>query len=300
MGDGGAASYTSCIKGILDKSSDEKNYFIKTVKEGSDEKGVDPDPLKDGFAAAIMGQSTIGIGNGFITSYTAEGSVGNFPTATVNVEALNMVIQSGVSGIYVPSINPTDGTKITAYTVVLPTGASNPGTYGHHGNGASAEQSVLRPGNVTVSIVDNGSTFGTNEYNEMGVLVSDAKIQSYNISFDLGRTPLEKLGSKFAFSREIDFPVTITASLEANVGELTTGNLADMIPIDQNYDLFIRLKDPTDATIYVDYHLKKTKLDSQEFSSAIGDNKSVTLNFSAQVGGPNQTDVGFYMSGVGM
>lgn len=134
-------------------------------------------------------------------------------------------------------------------------------------------------------------------FDEMGVLVSDAKIQSYNISFDLGRTPLEKLGSKFAFAREIDFPVTITASIEANVGELTTGNLADMISTDQNYDLFVRLKDPTNTDINVDYHIKKAKLDSEEFSSSIGDNKSVTLNFSAQVGGPSQNDIGFFMSG---
>jgi hypothetical protein len=71
-----------------------------------------------------------------------------------------------------------------------------------------------------------------------------------------------------------------------------------MISADANYDLFVRLKDPTNTNVHVDYHIKKAKLDSEEFSSAVGDNKSVTLNFSAQVGGPNQTDIGFFMSGV--
>ena len=290
--DAGHTSHISCIKGILDKTSDEKNYFIKTVKEGSDERGTHPDNRLDAFsegAATHLTQSTIGIGNGFITSYTAEGSVGNFPTASINVEALNMVINSGASGFNVPSVNATDGVPVTAYQVILPTGVSTP---------AADTTSVLRPGQVTVSIVDNGQHAGGTAFDEMGVLVSDAKIQSYNISFDLGRTPLEKLGSKFAFAREIDFPVTITASVEANVGELTTGNLADMISTDANYDLFVRLKDPTNTNIHVDYHIKKAKLDSEEFSSAVGDNKSVTLNFSAQVGGPNQTDIGFFMSGV--
>ena len=286
------SDYISCISGILNKTSDEKNYFIKTVKEGADALSIDSHPDSDTFdegAADELVQSTIGIGNGFITSYTAEGSVGNFPTATVNVEALNMVINSGASGFKVPSVNPSDGAAITAYDVNLPTQVSTP---------ATDTTSVLRPGQVTVSIVDNGQAFAGTAFDEMGVLVSDAKIQSYNISFDLGRTPLEKLGSKFAFAREIDFPVTITASIEANVGELTTGNLADMISTDQNYDLFVRLKDPTNTTINVDYHIKKAKLDSEEFSSAIGDNKSVTLNFSAQVGGPSQNDIGFFMSGV--
>ena len=289
--DAGNADYISCISGILNKSSDEKNYFIKTVKEGADALSISSDSRLDTFNEGVGGhltQSTIGVGNGFITSYTAEGSVGNFPTATVNVEALNMVINSGASGFNVPSVNPSDGTAITDYQVVLPTMVSTP---------AGDTTSVLRPGQVTVGIVDNGQAMGGTAFDEMGVLVSDAKIQSYNISFDLGRTPLEKLGSKFAFAREIDFPVTITASIEANVGELTTGNLADMISTDQNYDLFVRLKDPTNTDINVDYHIKKAKLDSEEFSSSIGDNKSVTLNFSAQVGGPSQNDIGFFMSG---
>jgi hypothetical protein len=289
--DAGNADYISCISGILNKSSDEKNYFIKTVKEGADALSISADSRLDTFSEGVGGhltQSTIGVGNGFITSYTAEGSVGNFPTATVNVEALNMVINSGASGFNVPSVNPADGTAITAYQVILPTQVSTP---------AGDTTSVLRPGQVTVGIVDNGQAFAGTAFDEMGVLVSDAKIQSYNISFDLGRTPLEKLGSKFAFAREIDFPVTITASIEANVGELTTGNLADMISTDQNYDLFVRLKDPTNTDINVDYHIKKAKLDSEEFSSSIGDNKSVTLNFSAQVGGPSQNDIGFFMSG---
>ena len=290
--DAGNDDYISCISGILNKTSDEKNYFIKTVKEGADALSIDSHPDSDTFDEGADGhltQSTIGIGNGFITSYTAEGSVGNFPTATVNVEALNMVINSGASGFAVPSVNPSDGTAITTYDVNLPTQVST---------AAGDTTSVLRPGQVTVSIVDNGQAFAGTAFDEMGVLVSDAKIQSYNISFDLGRTPLEKLGSKFAFAREIDFPVTITASIEANVGELTTGNLAEMISTDQNYDLFVRLKDPTNTDINVDYHIKKAKLDSEEFSSAIGDNKSVTLNFSAQVGGPSQNDIGFFMSGV--
>ena len=289
--DAGNADYISCISGILNKSSDEKNYFIKTVKEGADALSISSDSRLDTFSEGVGGhltQSTIGVGNGFITSYTAEGSVGNFPTATVNVEALNMVINSGASGFNVPSVNPSDGTAITDYQVVLPTMVSTP---------AGDTTSVLRPGQVTVGIVDNGQAMAGTAFDEMGVLVSDAKIQSYNISFDLGRTPLEKLGSKFAFAREIDFPVTITASIEANVGELTTGNLADMISTDQNYDLFVRLKDPTNTDINVDYHIKKAKLDSEEFSSSIGDNKSVTLNFSAQVGGPSQNDIGFFMSG---
>ena len=39
------------------------------------------------------------------------------------------------------------------------------------------------------------------------------------------------------------------------------------------------------------------KLDSESFTSSLGDNKSVTLDFSCQMGGPEQKGVGIFMSG---
>jgi hypothetical protein len=267
----------SCISGILNKSADEKNYFVKVVGEGVDAVGTN---------SSAANQSTIGLGNGFITSYAAEGSVGNFPTVSLNIEALNMKFDSGVSGLNIPAINPSNGAPITLYKFHLPDATTNAG---------ADTLSVLRPGDVTLTIKKAGTA---NDPNNIGTQISDAKIQSYNFSFDLARTPLEKLGSKFAFSREIDFPVTITASIDANIGDLTTGNLADFIVSDETYDINVAIKHPTSAVTQVNYLLKSAKLDSQEFSSSIGDNKSVSLSFSTQIGSPNQTDVGLFMSGV--
>ena len=42
---------------------------------------------------------------------------------------------------------------------------------------------------------------------------------------------------------------------------------------------------------------KKAVLDSESFSSAIGDNKTVDLTFSTQIGGPEQAGVGVFISG---
>jgi hypothetical protein len=271
------SNYVSAISGILNKTQDERNYFIRTVGEGIDAKGV---------LSGAANQNTIGIGNGFITSYTTEASVGNFPTASVTVEALNMKVDSAVGGS-IPAVNPVDGTAINSITYKLPT---------FSGNAGNDTVSVLRPGDITFSLVKNSDTALPSEY--FGTSISDAKIQSYSLGFDLSRTPLEKLGSKFAFSREIDFPVEVTFSIDASVGDLTTGNLADMINTDSNYDLTVDLKHPTTAVPHTRYHIKKAKLVNQEFSSSIGDNKSVSLSWSAQIGGPNQTDVGLFLSGV--
>jgi len=260
----------TCISGILNKTADERNYFIRTVAEGSD-------ALSIGTGAA--NQNVIAIGNGFITSYSTEASVGNFPTATVNVEGLNMQFDAGVTGNYIPAVTPSNGAKITSKKYALPTAASSI---------AQNSVSALRPGDINLTI-DQPSG---------GATISDAKIQSYTLSFDLARTPLQKLGSKFAFAREINFPVTVNMQIQAELGELTTGTLADIITADRTYDLQVTLKHPTSGTDQMIYKLEGAKLDSQEFSSSIGANKAVTLSFSTQINGPSVTDRGLFMSGL--
>ena len=136
-----------------------------------------------------------------------------------------------------------------------------------------------------------------------GGSITDAHIQSYTISFDLSRTPIQKLGSRFAFARPIDFPISASFSFDAILSDLTTGNIGDIIDCDTNYDARVSLKNtpdcnaPTVKDEIIVYDLKRLKLDSQSFSSSVGDNKTVTFDFTCQVGGPEQADVGVFMSG---
>ena len=307
---------TSAIKNFLDKSKDERNYFIKTSKEGLDNIGDTygaPDYSSNVNGVMAAGIGVIGVGNGFLTSYTAEGAVGDFPTASVSIEGLNMTFDSNISGNIIPAINPVDGSKMDGYNnygaveYVLPTGRM--GGTGHQHNSTDLT-SALRPGDVTFTLYKAGGGHIPPGALLEGLpaigLIEDANLQSFSCSFDLTRTPIEKLGSRFAFSREIDFPITVTFTVDAIMGDLTTGNLADVIDADQNYDICVHLKgsdvnDIGDGNGKVEkarYQVKRAKLDSTEFTSDIGSNKSVSLTFSSQVGGPNQTDVGLFMSGV--
>ena len=162
--------------------------------------------------------------------------------------------------------------------------------------------STLRPGDITLTLRQSPFADGTAS-DIPGASITNAHIQSYTISFDLGRTPIQKLGSRFAFARPVDFPVTASFSFDAIVSDLTTGNIGDIIDCDTNYDARVALKStpdcnaPTVKNQVMVYDLKKIKMDSQSFSSSIGDNKTVTFDFTCQVGGPEQTDVGIFMSG---
>ena len=271
---GNTDSTVQSIVDFMGGSGDERNYFIRTVSEGSD--AVD-------FASSASGtvNGVIGIGNGRITSFSTEASVGNFPTTTVNIEGFNMKFDKGTSGNFVPAINTVNGDALQNY-YTLPTANQNVGI------GSGNAISALRPGDITVSIPSI-----------TGADTATMNVQSYTLSLDIGRTPIEKLGNRFAFTRPIDFPLTVTLSVDAQVTDLIAGNFADLLDDDSpTYNPSITIKSPTnDALTMAKYTLKGAKLDSEEFSSDIGSNKTVTLNFSAQVGGANDTNNGLFING---
>lgn len=295
----------SALSGVLNKTTDERNFFIQTSREGEDAIG---DTSRDDIGVARA--STIGIGNGFVTSYNCEASVGGFPTVSVSVEAMNMNFTTGTKNAPNPAINRIDGTAASTLCS-LPTVSGD-------GDGLTEDAgtlgiSTLRPGDITIQIAEHSAdgTFGASDYDLGGAKLpaadgnatNSANIQSFNLGFDLSRSAIQRLGNRFAFAREVDFPVNVNLSFDAILTELTTGNLNDFIDCEKSYDVQIRLKGitgsacdetPVDIAAYV---LKNMKPEAQSYSSSIGDNKTVTLDFATQIGGPNQTDVGLFFKG---
>ena len=326
----GNNGFKSCITDLIDSANNnhQKNYYLLTMKEGKDAN-------EDYVTGDYYHGSIMGIGNGFITSYSSEGAVGGMPTVSISAEAQNMnfvqlpyapsVTSPGpgiglktgttadgtelavlqISG-ELPAVNATNGEKIPQ-AVALPVASTNASG---QGLGQMGTISCLRPGDITLSLSRKVSdtiadaaitTTNMDAPNYAGASVTDAHIQSYTISFDLSRSPIQKLGSKFAFARVVDFPVTTTFSVDAILSDLTTGSLADIVDCDKEFDAVVRIKDPTCTVspkpVVCCYVLKGLKLDSQSFTTSIVDNKSVTLDFSAQIGGPEQSGMGVFMSG---
>ena len=273
---GNSDSNMSAISGFLNGTQDERNYFIRTVPEGNDAVG---------FSDVSSGNNgVIGIGNGFISSYSTEGSVGTFPTASVSVEGLNMNFQRGLSGNFVPAVNTIDGSALRNFYTL-------PQTVQNVGIGSGNAISALRPGDITLNIQAQTGVGGVD--------TTSMNIQSYNISFDLGRTPIERLGNKFAFARPIDFPLTVNLSVDAQVTDIVTGNLANLVNDDSfTYSPSVTIKSPTDTNLVMaKFALRGAKLVSQEYSSDIGSNKTVTLTWETQIGGPQDTANGLFMNG---
>lgn len=258
----------TALKNILDDSQREKNYFLRVVPDGNSAAGY-----------AGTDGSVVGWGNGVVSSYQAQGQVGGFPTAQFTITALDAEWVSTSSNFDTPAIDPVNGVPITGVTVTIPVATT----------GLANQRTALRPGDITVDL--NGA----------GVGVSNLCIQSYNLQFDLSLEPIVCLGSRFPTSREPTFPINCQMSVEANMRDIGTGRLSNLLCNNSKYDLTVTLREPTcDTTqgpIKIRYTLKQATLDGQSFNSTIGPSKSVTLNFSAPIGGPQESGIGLFISG---
>ena len=283
--DGTAFDVGNFASGHLQGSSGT-NFFIVTSPNGEDLNKVDPGQELDNS------DSVIGVGNCYVSDYSVDLSVGSLPTVNVTVEGANMNSVSNSATTGSPAIDQEDGTKLggaTGWLIQLPPPTDDGGISGYNGG---TPITALRPGDVTLgldnvsgeSLVKLGTTAG-------------AHIQSASLSLPLSRTPIDRLGSRFPFAREVDFPVNSTMNISAIVNESAGQNLADILDSGvQAATITVKDHDGNDAILYT---MSGIKIDSQSFSSSIGSNKTVDMTFSTQIGGPNDVINGVFMSGLG-
>jgi len=278
-----ASAEVNFASGHMETSSG-RNFYIVTAAEGNDAVGV---------GASDTRSSVIGIGNAFVSDYTLDVAVGSLPTVSVTLEGTNMIADNGIqssgaanggafSGIAMAGVNPENGASLGGI-VALPAPTENPG----------GTLSAIRPGDVTFDLsnmsadsslvkIDGGS--------------SAIHVQSASISLPLSRTPLQRLGSKFAFARVVDFPIVATMTVNGTVNELQTGDLSQIIDRDDTKEVKLTMKD-TNGVPQLVYTMKGCKVESQSFSSSIGSDKTVDMTFTTQIGGPQDTTNGIFVSG---
>ena len=261
-------------------TSSGRNFYIVTATEGNDAIGT--------TGRNYSGQSIIGIGNAFVSDYTLDLAVGSLPTVSVTMEGSNMVVgnnHSGVraiSGVSMAGVNPENGASLGG-TVALPHPSENPG----------GSISAIRPGDVEFDLSTMSDSFS------LAKIAGDNEsihVQSASISLPLSRTPLQRLGSKFAFARVVDFPIVATMTVNGVMNEAQTGALHEIIDRDDTKTVTLIMKD-SNSVPQMKYTMKGCRIESQSFSSSIGSDKTVDMTFTTQIGGPQDTNNGIFVSG---
>jgi hypothetical protein len=259
------------------------NYYILTVQEGEDVVG-NPSSTTPANTNTI-----VGIGNGFISEYSFDASVGAIPTASVTVEAFNIKADAltGTANGVITGFSPAIDITASPATKFTSSGTS----YGLSGSFTTGVSNVtaLRPGDIVLSLSNPDGMIDVAGANS-------AHIQSFQFTIPLSRTILQRLGNTFGFARVINVPINMDITVSAIVSELKTMNLFDKLTSATKTNFTITLDD-SGGNPKVKYGISGALLSSETYSENLGDNQTVDLTFNVQLGGANDTENGVFMSG---
>lgn len=256
----------SCIANILSGVTDERNYYIALADDGAD-------------VVSTTGHGCFAFGNGFLANATYAGQVGQFPTESYTVDALNYRTFTASSG-NVPTVSRSTGLNISGIGFTIPVATT----------GTVTSASAIVPGDIHCTITDT-----------LGFVTANLHIQSFNIAVPIGRENILQLGTRFAFAKVITFPVVVTSSFNCVAGDIIDANLADKICNDAPVNLTIGLNNPAcggSGTNAIQFQLRNAKLDSTNFSANIGSNATVTFSYSTLLGSATDSINGLFISGI--
>jgi hypothetical protein len=298
------------ISGLLNDLQGN-NYYILTVDEGEDVV----------LGTLSPSSSIVAIGNGFISEYGFEASVGAIPTANITVEAFNIksdanaTVTTVTAGSTPASLVGANITSITGNSPAIDLFSSpankftSVGTaykldYSRDFTGAigadagvnftgfttgASNVTALRPGDLVLTLPNSD---GIADINGNG----QAHIQSFSFTLPLSRTVLQRLGNTFGFARAINVPINMDVTINGIVSELESINLFDKLNSPTAQTLVISLKDSSQAQKIV-YTIKGAIFQGESYSESLGDNQTVDLTYSVQIGGANDANNGLFMSG---
>lgn len=261
---------TSIISGLLAGNTDEKNIWVSVAL-----------PQYDANGNINTYTGAIGFGNCFLSNYTLNGAVDGLLTSSVTFNCLNAKFYTGLQGTEtVPAIT-SSGTQVNQVFVLPP-----------YSNNTSADQPL--------AITDYGMIL--NVSGDLGFTYSDLKIQNFSLSVDLSREVYNKLGNRYPYARPITFPAPYTLSVDAQVGEMTSGNLADLLCQSGNISgslLFYPPSCPTSpaAVPACAFYFRGAKLNTQNNAASISDPLSLSFELGGQLAGVGDTNNGIMASG---
>lgn len=268
----GTQPLVSCISGILAGTTNEKNYYLLVTEQGSDAAGYE-----GGYSGVI------GIGSSFLSNYTLNVAVNSIVTANVEIEGLNWVAYSDVDGTnIVPAINPENGDLVTGSFFILPE---------YQTNQIAGQVAALQYGQAQLSLTgDFGFGPTSNNYN----------VQSATITLPLSRSPISRLGSRYPFAREPDFPIIASMQVEAEITGIGSKNLANIL-CEGPQNAVLRINKPFCAGSTPEgammYFVRGAKITSLDQSNAVGSNSTVSITYEMALASAQETGIGIFISG---
>lgn len=273
-----ASGQQGLVSGFIDGTQSEKNYFLGVAPPGVD---------LIGSTTSSGNINVVAVGNGVVSNYSLTLAVGQIPRASVTVQGNNMQTYVGSTGLQSPAINPNTALQVVGPLFTLPAMPAYTG---------AGIATALRPGDIVLTLPRSGG------FGDYTAGVGQLWVQGLSMSVPINLDPIMQLGNPFPISRPIQFPVNCTLTLDALEGDIAEDNSADFLCSYDPVNLQFQLKEPDCArngpngmTVW----FNQAKLVNRSYNSSIGQNSTVRLTYSNQLGGisANYLTQGIVMSG---
>ena len=279
--------------------SNETDQLFKRGKE----KITEVDFTRNGADVESTGYQILAFGNSYLESYRTQAAVNSFPVSNVSWSCENVAFYLSGSGCNIPAVNLQTRQIVNQNKFVIPITTNEGGPY------------ILHPGDMILDIASYGDSLSG-----LGINFNNINITNYQISMNFNREPLGSIGYKCPLDRQINFPVFVDLGFGMTVGDTTSGSFIDLLNIDSGYNITIKLRNPLDCSPFVTstgqprqsgpvfsgqghtairYDFKDAKFIGANYNTAIGMNKTASLNFRGEID-PDHIDQtkGFWISGL--
>jgi hypothetical protein len=208
------------------------------------------------------------------------------PMVSIGMVANNLEVYSSGLCCDIPSVIPT------TYNIRSGTKFSIPNNF--EGSGLPT---VMIPKDIDLSIVQRRDS--SSQLSNLLFKSSELKIQGFNFNFDLPRSPSYSLGSKLPYDKPIKMPITCNLNINSIAGDNIAGSLANLVKIDETYDINIRLSYQTKSLftgVGICYNFMGAKFNGNSSASSLNSKKNFNYSFSVPMS-PTDSVNGLFMTG---
>jgi hypothetical protein len=307
-----------CIGGFLERSDERENNDIRWPYYYRDKRNIfvainsNQEDINKQYSSYYeidpnaVNWSVYAFGGCYLNSYNATATVGEIPKVSVSYVSDNITFLLSGSGAPIPAVDTKTFTQHSGVKFALPSPFDG-----------DVLPAALLPGDIILDItsipqltgipaIQGANYLGTtpNNYtniNNIGVDFTDIKIQNYSIELNLERKELKNIGHRLPIDRVLTFPLFVNTSITALVGDTQSGQLEFLTQSNDDFNITIKLNNPNNKGEAVGpavrYDLLRSKLGSFSYNSDIGQNKTITLNFTTEID-PQDLTKGFFISGM--
>lgn len=277
------------------RTKDKRDFYIALANEGEDAFNSNDSPSNNDLTTltgiiAIDSPSydILNFQDCFLTKYGMNIQVNQIITCNLSYLCSNMMVFASGSGINVYTLDKQNRTPVeTGINIVIPKYSRD-------------NETVLIGNSATLSINSTGS----NEiYSSSGIgfSLSDAKFNNFSFEIGLDRYPLNSISYKMPLDQVVKFPVIATFDAKGIQGDAFSGDFLSFFNKDNKIDLILSI-DRLDLTspkgsLSSKIFFKKASINSVFFDSAIGNNKSFSIQGQVDLDN-NDLSKGIFFSGV--